>query len=131
MNIPFHDHKEKILRQILGVGGGMAVAKDVGEDGAPVNLANLGQPWIDLARSAPRHALADQAPTRRHKMRQSAWTLDGTRSSHAFSVIAWLAALKYKMEKASPLPRLEDSACHVQPPRLHFLALLDRPFLQA
>ena len=67
--ISFHDHEEKILRQILSVGRGIAAAINIVKDRAPINLANLGQPGIDLAWGARSDALADQAPTRRHKMR--------------------------------------------------------------
>ena len=67
--ISFHDHEEKILRQVLGVRRGITAAINKSENRAPVDLANLREPGIDLARRARRHALPDQAPTRRHEMR--------------------------------------------------------------
>jgi hypothetical protein len=67
--ISFHDHDEKILRQILGVGPGITEAIDKGEDRAPVNLAKLRETGIDFARRPGASARANQAPTRRDKMR--------------------------------------------------------------
>ena len=39
----FKDHNEKILREILGVGNGMAAPADEGEDRPPISLAKLVQ----------------------------------------------------------------------------------------
>ena len=67
--ISFHDHDEKVLRQILGVGPGITEAIDKSEDRAPVNLAKLREAGIDFALRPGTSARANQAPTRRDEMR--------------------------------------------------------------
>ena len=50
--ISLHDHEEKILGQILRVGWGITAPENKGEDRAPIDLAELGEARIDVARGA-------------------------------------------------------------------------------
>ena len=70
--VSFQDHEEKILRQVLRVRRGIAPAINEGENGPPINLAELRQPGIDLAPGARSIAVPDQTPARRHEMCQRA-----------------------------------------------------------
>ena len=99
MNIPFHDHKEKILRQVLRVRGRVTATVNVGKNRPPVDLAKLGEAGIDFSLFVARQALPDQAPARSDEMRQSPGALDGTGISHRGIVIAPLPLLKTKISK--------------------------------
>ena len=94
--VPLHDHNEKILGQVLGIGRGIASAINEGKDRSPIDVAKLGETRVDLARGA---ALANETPARGNKMSEGPGTFDSGRSSHASSVNGPLTSLKHKIWK--------------------------------
>ena len=69
-NIAFQNHEEKILRQILRILGRIAPPIDECENGAPINLTELGQAFVAVAPRPGRAAHPDQTPPRGGEMRQ-------------------------------------------------------------
>ena len=64
----FKDRNEKILREILGVGNGMAAPADEGEDRPPISLAKLGPVLCAPSLRQPlNRAGKNHAPARRVK----------------------------------------------------------------
>ena len=96
--VSLHDHEEKILGEVLGIGSRIAAAINESKDGSPINLAKLGEPGIDLA-GAPSGAesLADETPAGSDEMSERTGTFDGGRSSHASSVNGPYVLLKHKI----------------------------------
>src|SRR3954447_23773752 len=63
--VSLHNHEEKILGEVLGIGRGITATINESEDRPPIDLAKLGKTRIDLAGAAGRAPLAKQAPARR------------------------------------------------------------------
>ena len=64
----FKHHNKKILRQILGVGNGIALLADESENRPPINFAKLGECFARLLLVAARIRTGqDNAPPRRHE----------------------------------------------------------------
>jgi hypothetical protein len=57
--ISFHDHEEKILRQVLRVRRRVTATVNVGKNRSPVDLAKLGEARIDFSLFVARQALPD------------------------------------------------------------------------
>src|SRR5438045_6470644 len=92
-----HDHQEKILGQVLRVRGGITAAIDEAENRTPINLAKLGEAWVDLAAGAGRTTLPNQAPARRIEGAESFVIIDARQTCHVSSVIGLRLALKHKL----------------------------------
>jgi hypothetical protein len=91
------DHEKKILRQILRILCGVATPINECENGAPIDLAELGQAFVGGAACTGSASVPDQTPPRSGEVRQSVFSFQRSNSSHAFSVLKSTLDDKHKI----------------------------------